>query len=395
MAKPLDHPRAVPVSAAAATTSRDGAAVSLRAAARRVAPIWLLSRVFAIGVGTLLALRVDADVTRVWRRWDAGWFLDIAAHGYDIEPQGAAFYPLYPALLRFGGALLGGHPVLAGFLLALPLTLAAFTSLYALARHHVPDAAAARAVTYLAFFPYAFFLQAVYSEAAFLALAIGAFLAGERRRFLLAGVLAGGAMLTRPVGFALLAGLIVLASSTRSARRLRDVASLGVAPLLFSLFPLVLVAEGRSPLAFLSSERHWRDFGLLGWLRGAERAVRGAASGAVDLVASLPDLPLDSLLYVTQLLALIVFAALSVLAWRRLGAAYGVFCLLSLAMPLSAPSDPWPYVSMERFALALFPCFIVLGALVVQQTLHRLLLLASIAAGVGVISLWVGGNFVA
>lgn len=365
----------------------------LRQAVRRVAPIWLLSRLFTIGAATLLALRSGEEVTRIWRQWDAGWFLDIAANGYDIEPQAAAFYPLYPALLWIGGTLLGGRPVLAGFLLALPLTLAAFALLHALARHHVAERAAARAVAYLAFFPYAFFLQAVYSEAAFLALAIGAFLAAERRRFLVAGVLAGGAMLTRPVGFALLVGVAVLALSSR--RSPREVAALGVAPLLFSVFPLVLAAEGRSPLAFVTSEKHWRDLGVLGWVHGGARALRNAADGAVDLVSTLPSVPPGPLVSVTQLAALIVFAALSVLAWRRLGAGYGAYCLLALAMPVSAPADPWPYVSMERFALALFPCFIVLGALVVRETTHRLLLVGSIAAGVGVMAVWVTGAFVA
>jgi Dolichyl-phosphate-mannose-protein mannosyltransferase len=367
--------------------------VPLGRAVRRVARIWLLSRIFTVGAVGLLAFVAGEDVADVWRQWDAGWFLDIAANGYDIEPQGAAFYPLYPALLWAGGGLLGGHPVLAAFLLAFPLTLAAFASLYALARHHVDEPAATRAVAYLAFFPYAFFLQAVYSEAAFLVLAVGAFLAAERRRFAVAGALAGGAMLTRPVGFALLAGLVVLAISSR--RRLRDVAGLGIAPLLFCVFPIVLAIEGHSPLAFVSSERHWRDLGPLGWLRGAAHAVDGAATGTVDLVTSLPDVPLESLLYVTQLLTLIAFAALSVIAWRRLGAGYGVYCLLSLAMPVSAPADPWPYVSLERFALALFPCFIVLGALVVRENVHRLLLGAGVAAGVGVIALWVTGSFVA
>jgi hypothetical protein len=392
--KSPERQRAAPAPPLAAT-SQDDAVVSLSAAARRVAPVWLLSRLVAVGVATLLALLADASVTRVWRRWDAGWFLDIAANGYDIEPQGAAFYPLYPGLLALGGAVLGGHAALAGFLLAFPLTLAAFALLYALARHHVADDAAARAVTYLALFPYAFFLQAVYSEAAFLVCATGAFLAVERRRFLLAGVLAGGAMLTRPVGFALLAGLVVLVLARSSERRMRDVAQLAVAPLLFAIFPLVLAVEGRSPLAFLSSERHWREIGALGPLHGANRAVREASRGAIDLFAALPELRVDALLYLTQLLALVAFVALSVLAWRRLGAGYGLYCLLSLAMPVAAPADPYPYVSMERFALALFPCFIVLGALVVRPTLHRVLVFASIAAGAGVLALWVRGDFVA
>ena len=60
-------------------------------------------------------------------------------------------------------------------------------------------------------------------------------------------------------------------------------------------------------------------------------------------------------------LALAVCAVLTVVAWRRVGAPYGLFAALSLAIPLSVPSSRWPLLSLPRFALAIFPLFLALA----------------------------------
>src|SRR5213593_2639747 len=144
-------------------------------------------------------------VTDVWARWDSVWFLRIAEHGYGAASGVAsAFYPLYPLTLAGLGRVLGGHYVLAGILVSLAATLASFMLLYRLAEDRLGAEGARRAVLYLAVFPMSLFLQAVYSESLFLALALAAFVLGERRRWLGAGVATGLAVLTRVAGVALL-----------------------------------------------------------------------------------------------------------------------------------------------------------------------------------------------
>jgi hypothetical protein len=64
-----------------------------------------------------------------------------------------------------------------------------------------------------------------------------------------------------------------------------------------------------------------------------------------------------------SLLALLVFIPLTVIAWRRFGAAYGLFAAISLAIPLSYPSSRWPLLSLPRFGLVIFPFFLALAAL--------------------------------
>ena len=353
---------------------------------------WLATRIFTVGAAAVTSAVVAEPLSRAMKAWDAGWFLHIAEHGYGDEPGAPAFYPLYPLLLRLGGDVLGGHPVLAGFLLSFPLTLCAFALLYALARLHVGEEEASRAVLYLALFPTAFYLHALYSEALFLVFAVGAFLAAERRRFTVAAVLAGGAMLTRPLGIAVLVGIAIFA--LRTPRRAAALRRLSIAPAIFAIYPLLLAADGRSALAFLSAEAHWRNTSLHGAVRGPYLGLLAAWNGARDL-AQTGGNNYVALLNVTAFLALVAFAVLSVLAWRRLGAPYGLYGLISLAMPSAAPADPWPLVSMQRFVLALFPCFIVLGTLPIGRLAHRVLVALSAAAMVYLLFHWARGDFVA
>ena len=86
---------------------------------------------------------------------------------------------------------------------------------------------AARSVLYLAIFPMALFLQAVYSESLFLLLSLAAFSLAERGRFAGAGVVAGLAILTRVAGLALLPALAVL--TWRHRERLRALGKLALA----------------------------------------------------------------------------------------------------------------------------------------------------------------------
>jgi hypothetical protein len=315
----------------------------------------------------------------VWARWDSDFFLRIAEDGYDRAS--AAFFPLYPAAVGLVGRILLGHYVLAGVLVSLAAALAAFVLLYRLAELRLGADGARRAVLYLAVFPTSLFLQAVYSESLFLALALGAFLLAERGRFAGAGALAGLALLTRPAGLALLPALALLA--WRARERDRALAGLALGPALFTAFPLALWIQLGDPLAFLDAQERWhRELSPLGPLGGIWEGVRavvegGAPAGAAPMHAAAVN--------VQGLVALAVFAALTVVAWRRFGAPYGLFAALSLALPLSVPSDRWPLLSLPRFGLVVFPFFLALAALGGRPRVHAALLASSaILLGVSV-----------
>jgi hypothetical protein len=341
-------------------------------------------------------------VTDVWARWDSVWFLRIAEHGYgSLEGAAAAFYPLYPASVAVLGRVFFGHYVLAGIVVSLAATLGAFVLFHDLAETKLGAEGARRAVLYLAISPMALFLQAVYSEALFLLLSVAAFVLAERRRFLPAGIVTGLALLTRPVGVALLPALALLA--WRSPQRRGALARLAVAPLLFAVYPLVLWWQRDDPWAFARAQDFWtRHVSYAGPLGGIWDGLRAGWAGVRQLVSGShtttywpavdgTDPMRVAAVNLEALAFLVLLVALTVVAWRRLGAPYGLFAALSLAIPLSVPSERWPLLSLPRFGLTIFPLFLALATIGGRPRLHTAIVsVSAIMLGVAVVqwALW-------
>ncbi len=65
---------------------------------------------------------------------DAPWFLRLADTGYAPDDGSAAFFPLYPLLVRAVGTLLGGSWLLAAYVVVFPTGLFLFALFWCLAR---------------------------------------------------------------------------------------------------------------------------------------------------------------------------------------------------------------------------------------------------------------------
>ncbi len=341
-------------------------------------------------------------VTDVWARWDSVWFLRIAEHGYapSSEPRLPSIRSTRPRSGLVGRAFFG-HYVLAGIAVSLAASLAAFVLLHDLAESKLGAEGARRAVLYLAIFPMTLFLQAVYSESLFLLLTVAAFLLAERRRFASAGLVAGLALLTRPVGFALLPALALIA--WRSPDRRRALANLAIAPLLFCVYPLYLWIDRGDPFAFAHAQDVWtRHVSYAGPLGGIWDGLRAGWAGVRQLVSGShtttywpavdgTDPMRVAAVNLEALAFLVLFVALTIVAWRRFGAPYGLFAALSLAIPLSVPSERWPLLSLPRFGLVVFPLFLALAALGGRPRAHvAIVSVSSIMLGVAIVqwSLW-------
>ena len=359
--------------------------------------VWL-GAVFALLTfppnGNVLALHRDDPtivhdlgyLTDVWARWDSYWFIRIAHHGYDVASGAPAFYPLYPGLVAAAGRIVGGHYVLGGLVVSLAAAAGSFILLHRLAAQLVGDAVARRSVLYLAVYPMSLFLQAVYSESVFLLVALAAFLAAERRRFVLAGCCCGLALLARPTGIAVLVGVALLAWR---GRRLPGVGAV-VAPAaaLFALFPLTLWIEGRQPFAFVHVERLWyRHTATLGPLGGLWEAARTTWISLEQLTVGSPTHTYGPAVGADHFAALnleataffLVATALSIVAWRRLGAPYGLMALIAVVAPVATPAVDQPLLSMPRFTLVAFPIFIALAQVCASPRAERAVVGASAA----------------
>src|SRR5205085_7054991 len=193
--------------------------------------------------------------------------------------QEYAFFPLYPGAVGALGRVFFGHYVAAGVVVSLAAALGSFLLLHRIADQWLGLGGGRRAVLYLAVFPMALFLQAVYSESLFLMLVLAAFVFAEKRRWLPAWTVAGLAILTRVSGVALLPALALLA--WRSPDRRRALAGLPLVPAAFSLFPVVLWQQTGDFWGFLHSQDLWhRHVSYAGPFGGL---WKGARAGAVGL----------------------------------------------------------------------------------------------------------------
>jgi hypothetical protein len=320
-------------------------------------------------------------------RWDAAWYLDIAASGYPAgDDARTAFFPLYPLLVRGLGELAGGSPaasLLAAYLVSLAALLGALVLLHRLTVLELGPSVARSTVLLLCVFPASLFLGAPYSESLFLLLAVGAFLAARQDRFALAGLAGAGASATRSAGLLLLIPLLVIylygprraLPDVTVARRLRprhrprrDIAWLALAPGGMLAYALALAAGHGDPLAFVSAQELWgRE--LAGPLAAAWEGTRAGVEGAWVLLSGGPGAapsPIGGPARIAALdLALLVTLVFAVAATvgvvRRLPAAYGAWTATSLALALSHPVDAQPLMSLPRFVAVLFPIFMWLA----------------------------------
>ena len=330
----------------------------------------------------------------VWARWDSDWYLRIAHHGY-AKGASTAFFPLYPMVVRVLGHVFGGHYVVAGVVVSLAACLGSFALLFSLGKRLLDGAAAHRSLVLLAVYPMSLFLQAVYAESLYLMLALACFVLAERRRFVGAAAAAGLAMLTRSAGIALLPALVVFA--WRAENRMRAFCSLLVAPLIFGLWPLLLWHSVSDPFAFLHSQHDWgRHLSAAGPFGGLWDGLLASKRGVSYVVhAHLPAPPLPgapetsplqvAVQNISGFAYVLVLLGLAAVAWRKLGHAYGLFAVGSLAIALSVPTSVRPLLSISRFGLAIFPIFFALATLTANPRRYTAVLaISALLCGIAV-----------
>jgi hypothetical protein len=317
---------------------------------------------------------ITDHVFGVFGGWDANWFVEIAAEGYTSE-QHAAFFPLFPLLVAGLGEITRSL-VVAGVLVSLAAAGIAGAVLAALARPLLGELGARDTVVYFALYPIAFVFTAAYSDGLFVALAAGSFLAATRGRVWFAAILGALAVETRLIGLALLPALLVLLwPRDRSPRGLVRPAPLLLLPAAVAVYAAYLQHRLGDALAFVHAQKQWfratPDFGPL---TGFAQSIRLAFRGLIHLATDLPRIG-GSYVYADRV-ALWQFAHLSVLlaalwltfvAWRRLGAAYGLYSAGSILIVLTTPVTWFPLQSFPRLVLGDFPLFLALAAITASR----------------------------
>jgi hypothetical protein len=295
-------------------------------------------------------------------RYDSGWYFGIARYGYEFVEGGRsnlAFMPVYPLSMRYVALALGGgreNVYLAGIIVSWVSFVLAALVLYRLARLFLPRAGAERAVVYASVFPFAFFYGVVYSEALYLLLTVTAFYGFATKRWWVGGLAGALAGATRVNGVLILPALAVLAWTTADRTlhaRWRAAIGLAMVPAGLGAYSVFTYTLSGSFLEWMHSIQRWNYVpGGLPWSSLA-RVVSAIATRPYAYLSTDPTALFDTL----NGAAALCFVLAVPFVWRRLGAAYGLFMLANLWLPLSSGS----LEGLGRYCAVLFPCFIWLG----------------------------------
>jgi hypothetical protein len=338
-----------------------------------------------------------SDLLGGWFRFDAGWYDVIATQGYSyagpLQQSPVAFFPAYPMVLRALHALTGLPVPLLGTFVTAACGAGAVVVFHRWCSDRLGPRTARLAVVVLVVYPYAWFLfGAVYADALFLLAALLAFVALERGHPVLAGLAGAVATAARPAGIAVVLGLVAVLAMRREVLRRRadgtglrvDLTSLrpGDAGVLLSAAGLLgwMAYLGRTfdePLAFQAVQQApgWdQGTGPHTWFKvtflqrvtrlpGYVEAWLGGDAGIDAWKDTLYTLGL-----VLQAVLILVFVALLVVVWRRIGWGYAVYAAGIIAVPLLGSKD---FQGVGRYLLPAFPCIAAAALVLADRPLLR------------------------
>lgn len=356
----------------------------------------------AIGAAGSLAYPEKHDVSSYpmswlfggWFRYDGRWYDIIATDGYSFhgtsQQSAVAYFPGYPLLLRVLHAITTIDVRLLGTLVTIAFGAGVAVLFHRWCRERTTPAIARCAlITYL-LYPYAFYLfGAVYADALFLFAVIAAFLLLEHDHPVLAGLAGAVASATRPLGIAVIVGLVavtlwrrhVISGRLRSPKfELRSLRP-SDAGVLLSVGGLVgymtyLGIRFGHPFAFdeVQQAQGWdqgsgpRTWFKITWFQQAKNlpgwTLEWLAHGRPDAFERV----MYAVTVLLQGFLVLAFVFFAILVWRRLGWGYGVFCLAALAIALIGTKD---FQGTGRYLLTTFPCFLVLGTALAERPRWR------------------------
>ncbi len=308
----------------------------------------------------------------MWARWDGGWYLGIAKHGYRFvagEQSNVAFFPLYPYLLRVVHYVIPVSSDSGWLFLGIIVSNAAFfialVYLYQLVRLDYDRHTAARAVLYLCIFPTTLFLSAVYSESLFLALVISAFFHARATRWVAACVLAAAATLCRPVGLLLVVPMSFEYLSQREfqwRRTQRDFFALLLSPLALGAYLSFL--RWQFGTWHIISEAQASQ----GWNRSLTPPWNTLLNNLQHITSSRGYHGAFEFFFTLSLLGLTIFACF------RLRSSYAIYSVVSVLFIAS-----WgDLTSAPRFGLVIFPLVIALALLGHNRAFNRAYIVVSV-----------------
>jgi hypothetical protein len=299
--------------------------------------------------------------------WDGWWYQQVAAHGYHpalvpvpgavgpitLEGNSAAFFPLYPAVMRLVSEATGLGLYGAGMLVSVVASFAAALGVHAVTARLGGDRAGLCAAGLWAVWPGSGTEWSGYSESLYVALAVWACHAVMTRRWLTAGLLTFTAGLARPTATALIGALVV--AGLLALRRPREdgvarpLVAMAVAPLgLFGYLAWVGHRMGDRTGYFKLQEGAWAH--TFDWGRHTFEVFTSVPVGRFDYLSACPVEDIIGVCVVVLALALV-----PALIRLRPPLVLVVYTLLTVITVLGTQQI---FGNVSRYLLPAFPLFV-------------------------------------
>lgn len=334
----------------------------------------------------------------IWSRanFDGVHHISIARCGYGYLQQ--AFFPFYAKLISFfqhyffKGFIVSGIFISSvSFLISLILMADLFR------KAGEKEETVKKSLLFLAIFPTSFYFTFVYAESLFLMLVLLSFWWAKRKRWLLAGLIAGLASYTRLTGIFLLPALLYEYYEGESKRAMKEriVAAKNslvskINPRYFFYFLKTRAYHIKNFLFILTSS--WGLLYYMDFLQrmkgdpfyfirvqpdfGAQRSI-----GKVIMLYQVFWRYLKMILTVNpktliyfnvwlELLLTLLFLYLLLLGWLKFKISHSWMIFATLAYVL--PSLTGTFSSMPRYVLVCFPCFLVLAKIKIPRLVYLL-----------------------
>jgi Mannosyltransferase (PIG-V) len=335
--------------------------------------LYLGTRVLLIGLAIAEGAIRHHSVTHELANWDGLWYRELANQGYPDHPSFAqtplGFFPLYSLVIWVVGhsfAWTNTHGIIwaisiGGVVVSMIGGLIATVLIYRLAASWWDERSARRAAALFCVFPGSVIFSMVYSEGIMIPLIAGCLLALQRRRWILAGILAGFSTAVEPVALAIVPVCALSAGLELRRRgwRLRDARRALLAPLLsltgIGAFALFLWAWTGTPFATYQAQHH-------GWSETTSvlAMVHLTTKLASQISFAHLDEPAINLNLVAGLVGALLLVVVFVLMWRSrrqmsIEAIVWTLCISFLALTSSfTPPNP-------RMLIIAFPALMVLA----------------------------------
>lgn len=314
-----------------------------------------------------------------WANMDGRHFIKIATQGY--TGTNFAYFPLYPLIINLVTRV-GLTPIFSGIFISLTTSvLAAFYLLKLIALDKLKISKFETLLLFF-FFPFGFILNSVYADALFLFLITASFYCARKGKWLITGVFALLASLTRLTGLALLPALIVeWWLQKKSAKKAL------IAPVLsfagFAIYSAYLqITAG-----------NWRLFqvSMSAWKQDKFVLLPQVIFRYFKIIFSVSPNTLVYWVAVLELASFTLYFGLAIYIFRKIRASYGLFMMIVLLLVTFTGT----FAGTPRYLIHLFPAFIGLALLMKKYPWFRFVYYpATLILGIVITAFFVQGYFV-